>query len=138
MEEVERVFNHFDSNRDGKISSTELKNVLLALGSSASPEEVQKMMDEIDTDGDGFIDLKEFSEFHTSECNTSDELRDAFEMYDKDKNGLISSNELHLVLRSLGENCSVLDCVKMIESVDCDGDGCVNFDEFKMMMSSNK
>ena len=101
------------------------------------------MMTEIDTDGDGFIDLKEFADFHRGGSNGDGsvgdgykELRDAFEMYDKDKNGLISVTELHMVLASLGEKCSVKDCSRMISSVDADGDGSVNFEEFKKMMSN--
>ncbi|KAI3988556.1 hypothetical protein MKX01_021987 [Papaver californicum] len=64
MEEVEGVFKRFDANGDGKISNTELSDVLKTLGSETSPEELKEMMDEIDADGDGFIDLKEFDNFH--------------------------------------------------------------------------
>ncbi|KAI3871555.1 hypothetical protein MKX03_005738 [Papaver bracteatum] len=148
MEEVEGVFKRFDANGDGKISSTELSDVLKALGSETSPEELKQMMDEIDKDGDGFIDLKEFADFHrgttdgsnVNGANVADgirELKDAFDMYDKDKNGLISAAELHMVLKSLGETCTVHDCEKMIGSVDADGDGNVNFEEFKKMMTNS-
>lgn len=59
-------------------------------------------------------------------------------MYDADSNGLISAKELHRVLRQLGDKCSVADCSRMIRSVDADGDGSVNFDEFKKMMGAGK
>ncbi|MFS8018430.1 putative EF-hand domain pair protein CML [Helianthus anomalus] len=98
-------------------------------------------MAEIDTVGNGVINLNEFMEFQRRGCSGSDrdaankELREAFDLYDQDKNGKISVVELHSVLKSLGEKCSLNDCCKMIESVDVDGDGCMNFKEFKKMMS---
>ncbi|KAK7276262.1 hypothetical protein RIF29_17400 [Crotalaria pallida] len=58
----ERIFNRFDANGDGQISSSELGDALKALG-SVTADEVKKMMDEIDTDGDGFISKAEFAEF---------------------------------------------------------------------------
>ncbi|KAJ1376389.1 EF-Hand 1, calcium-binding site [Sesbania bispinosa] len=58
----ERIFQRFDANGDGKISSSELGEALKALG-SVTAEEVQRMMEEIDTDGDGFISYEEFTEF---------------------------------------------------------------------------
>ncbi|KAL9259803.1 putative fructokinase-6, chloroplastic [Drosera capensis] len=58
----ERIFKRFDANGDGKISSTELGDALKGLG-SVTPDEVQRMMAEIDTDGDGFISLEEFTAF---------------------------------------------------------------------------
>ncbi|KAI3794175.1 hypothetical protein L1987_36804 [Smallanthus sonchifolius] len=63
---LERIFKRFDANGDGKISSTELGDALKTLG-SVSPEEVQRMMAEIDTDGDGFISYQEYLEF----CNAN-------------------------------------------------------------------
>ncbi|KAI3808482.1 hypothetical protein L1987_24433 [Smallanthus sonchifolius] len=61
---LERIFKRFDANGDGKISSTELGEALKTLG-SVSPEEVQRMMGELDTDGDGFISYQEYMDF----CN---------------------------------------------------------------------
>ncbi|CAO2825327.1 unnamed protein product [Amaranthus hypochondriacus] len=136
--EIEKIFAKFDANGDGKISSTELKSLLKALGSETTPEEVKKMMDEMDRDGDGFVDLHEFTEFHIGSggnAGNTKELREAFNLYDKDGNGKISAKELHEVLKSLGEKCSLKDCKKMIASVDRDGDGCVDFEEFKRMMA---
>ena len=60
--EHERIFKSFDANGDGKISSAELGDALKTLG-SVTAEEVIRMMTEIDTDGDGFISLQEFTEF---------------------------------------------------------------------------
>lgn len=134
-EEVEKVFNKFDTNGDGKISKTELGSILNGLGSATSADEVARIMSELDTDGDGFIDLNEFKAFHCRGGDNNKELKEAFDLYDKDKNGKISVNELHSVLKSLGEKCSLKDCRKMISSVDVDGDGCVNFEEFKKMMT---
>ncbi|XP_058787457.1 calcium-binding protein CML24-like [Vicia villosa] len=135
-DEVRKIFNKFDKNGDGKISRAELKEMMLALGSKTTSEEVNRMMAEVDQNGDGYIDLKEFGEIHTGGGDSS-ELREAFEMYDLDKNGLISAKELHAVMRRLGEKCSLSDCRKMIGNVDADRDGNVNFEEFKKMMGGS-
>lgn len=146
MAELEQVFRRYDANGDGKISAEELASVLCALGAPPGPGEVQSMMEEMDADRDGFVDLREFAAFHCQgggagaadakeqEAASEAELKEAFRMYDADHNGLISARELHRVLRQLGDKCSVADCSRMIRSVDADGDGCVNFEEFKKMM----
>ncbi|CAJ1866443.1 unnamed protein product [Sphenostylis stenocarpa] len=71
----ERIFKHFDSNGDGRISSQELGEALKALG-SVTPDEVQHMMDEIDTDGDGFISHEEFTDFARANCGLVRDVRD--------------------------------------------------------------
>ncbi|KAI3502953.1 hypothetical protein L1887_31369 [Cichorium endivia] len=63
--ERDRLFGQFDANGDGKISSAELGESLKKLG-SVSAEEVQTMMDELDTDGDGFISYDEFTDFYNA------------------------------------------------------------------------
>ncbi|XP_042500679.1 polcalcin Syr v 3-like [Macadamia integrifolia] len=63
--EMEKIFKRFDANGDGKISSTELGETLKQLG-SVSPEDIKRMMAEIDTDGDGYISFQEFTSFHNA------------------------------------------------------------------------
>ncbi|EOA18840.1 hypothetical protein CARUB_v10007462mg [Capsella rubella] len=145
MDDIRKVFQRFDKNGDGKISVDELKEVIRALSPSASPEETVTMMKQFDLDGNGFIDLDEFVALFQigigggggggNNRNDVSDLKEAFELYDLDGNGRISAKELHSVMKNLGEKCSVQDCKKMISKVDTDGDGCVNFDEFKKMMS---
>lgn len=144
MDEVQKVFNRFDANRDGMISSDELAGVLRALGSDPSDQEVDQMMAEIDSDKDGRVSLQEFAAFCNgdsgSQFSAEDgerDLREAFEHYDQDGNGQISSTELHQILSRLGERCTVDDCARMIKSFDSDGDGYVSFDEFRKMMGNN-
>ncbi|KFK41060.1 hypothetical protein AALP_AA2G080200 [Arabis alpina] len=148
MADIRKVFQRFDKNGDGKISMEELKDVIGALSPTASPEETKSMMKEFDLDGNGFIDMDEFvalfqigskhGDETTGDGNNNEirDLKEAFDLYDLDRNGRISAKELHSVMKNLGEKCSIQDCKRMISKVDADGDGCVNFEEFKKMMSN--
>lgn len=138
--ELEDVFKKFDANGDGKISASELRDLMRSLGGNATEEEVGAMLSEADLDKDGFIDLPEFVALNTDHTVTSSrriqDLQDAFNMFDKDRNGLISPKELQEVLKSLQEPCTYSDCLNMIKGVDSNGDGQVNFDEFITMMTN--
>lgn len=137
-EELEHVFKKFDVNGDGKISASELGSIMGSLGQVATEEELTSMIKEVDSDGDGFIDLREFIELNTKDIDSEEvleNLREAFSVFDIDKNGLITAEELQNVLESLGEKSTMSECQKMISGVDVNGDGMINFDEFKVMMT---
>ncbi|OAY46537.1 probable calcium-binding protein CML27 [Manihot esculenta] len=138
MEEIQKVFNQFDTNGDGRISVDELGGVLQSMGSACTSAEIERIMEDVDTDKDGFISLEEFAQLFKSSSGAAadSELKEAFDLYDQNKNGLISSAELHQVLNRLGMSCSLDDCVRMISNVDADGDGSVNFQEFQKMMAA--
>ncbi|KAJ4866460.1 putative calcium-binding protein CML27 [Raphanus sativus] len=135
-EDLKKVFDQFDSNGDGKISASELGGVFKAMGTSYTEAELTSALEDVDADRDGFIDVDEFSTLCRS-SSTASEIRDAFDLYDHDKNGLISASELHQVLNRLGMSCSAEECSRMIGTVDADGDGNVNFEEFQKMMTSS-
>jgi Ca2+-binding EF-hand superfamily protein len=59
-ENLEKTFAHFDKDGSGTISTAELKKML---GDFGVEEDVwQKIIDEVDSDKNGEIDLKEFKD----------------------------------------------------------------------------
>ncbi|XP_058082253.1 polcalcin Cup a 4-like [Magnolia sinica] len=138
--DLRQVFDKYDANGDGKISSSELQAMLRCLGSPGTDEEVESMMQAADLNMDGYISLEEFISVNTMETDSAkciEDLRNAFTVFDRDNNGLISAEELHGVLRMMGEKASLSDCKRMIKGVDRNGDGAVNFEEFMQMMTKS-
>ncbi|CAI0426529.1 unnamed protein product [Linum tenue] len=118
--ELKRVFQMFDRNGDGKITRKELSDSLQNLGIYIPEGDLTQMIEKIDVNGDGFVDMDEFGELYQT----------------INGDGFITVDELRSVLASLGlkQGRTVEDCRKMIMKVDVDGDGMVNFKEFKQMM----
>jgi calmodulin len=58
--EIREAFNVFDKDGSGKISKDELRHIMKSLGEDLSEEEIQQMILEADTNGDGEIDYDEF------------------------------------------------------------------------------
>lgn len=139
-EELEDVFKRFDANGDGKISSSELSGILSSMGCDVKQEELGLMMKEADTDGDGFISLEEFIDLNTKGKDRAaclEDLKNAFEVFDLDRNGSITADELFQVLKGMGDGSTREDCRNMINGVDKNGDGLINFEEFKTMMTNS-
>lgn len=68
------------------------------------------------------------------DVDTEEELTDAFKMFDKDGNDLISANEIRSVMASLGEKLTEEEVKDMIDDIDQDGDGHINYEEFIRMI----
>ncbi|KAL2536488.1 putative calcium-binding protein CML25 [Forsythia ovata] len=138
--QLKQVFKFIDTNGDGKISSFELEDVLLNLGhdEKIANKEAEGMVREMDSNGDGLVDLQEFlNAMELDNDAIGIDIVGAFSVFDADKNGLISAKDLQRVLKCLGcGKCSLRECHLMIKGVDKDGDGFVNFEEFKLMMSA--
>jgi calcium-binding protein CML len=137
--EMKKVFSRFDADGDGRISPSELGAVAGAISpppsESVGGREVGAMMEQLDANRDGYVDLGEFTAFHGRSGRDLDaELRDAFDVYDINGDGRISVAELSKVLGRIGEGSSTEECERMIASVGVDGDGYVGFEGFKKMM----
>lgn len=63
------------------------------------------------------------------------DFKDAFALFDKDGDGTITTKELGTVMRSLGQNPTEAELEDMINEVDMDGSGTIEFPEFITMMA---
>lgn len=65
-----------------------------------------------------------------------DEVKEAFDVFDENKDGYIDAGELHRVLSALGmiDRIRMDDCSKMIRVFDANNDGRIDFDEFLKFM----
>lgn len=161
-DELKRVFATFDKNSDGFITKQELRDSLKNIGIVMADKDIDDMVKNVDTNGDGLIDLDEFCDSFASlfikeetgpdrdqgggssdnttagSITVDGDLKEAFDIFDGDKDGLITVEELGFVLSSLGfrEGNRLEDCKEMIRKVDVDGDGMVSFEEFKIMMKA--
>jgi calcium-binding protein CML len=149
-DELRRVFAIFDKNGDGLISKQEMRESFDKLRLCIGEEELASTIRTVDVNGDGYVDFDEFVTLYESMSGKRGEegdakaehedadLAEAFGVFDENGDGLITVEELQSVLKSLGfeEGRTIGDCKKMIQKVDKDGDGMVNYMEFKEMMSA--
>jgi len=62
------------------------------------------------------------------------EFKMAFDIFDHDGGGDINTNELGRVMKLLGQSPSKEELDEIVQAVDVDGSGSIDFDEFLIMM----
>jgi calmodulin len=63
------------------------------------------------------------------------ELREAFRLYDKEGNGYITTDVLKEIFKELDNTITEDDLDDMIDEIDSDGSGTVDFEEFMGVMT---
>ena len=97
-------------------------------------------MKKIDTDGSGEIEFDEFIEFmrNLNKENELDEdaLKEVFKLFDRDEKGYLTPESVYHIFLALGEKIKLEDIINILKENDIDGDGNLNFEDFKMLMHS--
>merc|ERR1719251_814597 len=86
--EFREAFEEFDKDGSGAISSKELLGVMRAMGQNPTEDELLNLVMEVDMDGNGTIEFTEFLDMmkkKASEVDEEAELREAFKIFDRDK-----------------------------------------------------
>ena len=133
--EFEKQFINLAGNIHSSIDKNALKTLAKNLDQNYSEQEVERLIEEIDEDGNGKI---EFEEFLNTLANKSvgDEniVKQAFAILDRTDSGYITLNDLKHAMLCLGENYTNEEINEMISLVDDDQDGVINFQEFNKLI----
>ena len=135
---LRNTFTKIDVNGDGQLTIEELKKGLEQIpGFNLKLNDIQKAMEMIDTNQNGLIDYTEFIAACLQSYNYLKEnhLKAAFQYFDKDGSGTISKDELRQVLAN--DECMLQDkdIENLLNGVDANDDGEVDYQEFISMMN---
>eukprot|EP01083_Nonionella_stella_P227837 807999_1 len=64
-----------------------------------------------------------------------EEFKQAFELFDLNKNGKITHKELKKIMQGLGQNPTEVEIDELVKEIDADGDGTIDFNEFLAMLT---
>merc|ERR1712241_603043 len=124
LKSFRRAFEIFDSDGSGKINVAEMDKLILELTThDPTEEEVKQIIKE-------FVRVMAKKAENAKIMEKEEEFRKAFEMFDRDGSGKISSAELRHVLTKTGRmKLTEEEVTEMIAEVDEDQDGKINFNE---------
>ncbi len=138
LTEIKQVFDRFDQEETGQISSKDLGNILRSFGIDVLDRDLTDLLEEINRDNGGKISFSSFLEILISLLDNLEiekMIISAFEVFDSTKRGIISASELRYLMTHLGERLSEEEVNEMIREADVDGTGQIDYRSFvKRMM----
>mmetsp|Transcript_19140 Transcript_19140/g.34908 ORF Transcript_19140/g.34908 Transcript_19140/m.34908 type:complete len:506 (-) Transcript_19140:2424-3941(-) len=129
------AFKALDTNNDGKLSASELEIGFRSLYTEEEAQaKVNELLKQIDVDGNGFVEYSEFlsAGMQLDAEENKQRLEDAFNIFDSDKSGGISLEELKEILGSYMD--ADTDWDQLFRDVDSDHSGEISFEEFKALL----
>ncbi|XP_050710468.1 troponin C, isotype gamma-like isoform X1 [Eriocheir sinensis] len=138
---LRKAFDAFDTDKKGSINVDTITTILRMMGVKVSESNLREIISEVDEDGSGELEFEEFcalaAKFLIEEDEESlkAELKEAFRIYDKQGDGYITTKVLKEILRELDNKLTEEDLDGIIDEVDEDGSGTLDFDEFMSMMA---
>jgi calcium-dependent protein kinase len=135
LNSLKKIFYKIDLNLDGKLSKEELEIAFKEAGMEMKTEQLNKVIESIDFDGNGYIEYEEFIRvtLPKEQLFTEANLKTAFDMFDLDKNGSISLNEFKEIL-GLGRIKDKNVNKELLKEIPIKGNQELSFAQFKKIL----
>ncbi|KAL8623734.1 hypothetical protein ACOMHN_040080 [Nucella lapillus] len=142
VRDLRAVFEIFDTDCDGLIVAAELRKAMRTLGFKITRDEAQQLIADVSIKGRESLDFNEFLETVIDRQGDTrdiyDEILQGFQMFDYDKTGQISLDNLRMACQEAGIKFTQTELEEMVEEADVNGDGQIDQSEFiRIMMQTN-
>lgn len=137
---IKRTFDMLDIDKDGNIDVEELERFISNQGMNIPQEELQLLVEKIDTNQDGKIQFSEFEQIMEKMMDSEAEdniLKQIFGALDRKNDNVITPDELKYSFYCLGEILTD-DEVRHLIQFASKGKESVDYEDFKKMCKDNK
>jgi Ca2+-binding EF-hand superfamily protein len=138
------IFQQFDEDRSGTIDCNELGKAMEQMGRPMTEDQIENLIVQIDSEGTGAINFVDFASIFGIKATPIDyeathradllahlaEARATFKTFDFDHSESIDIHELKAIMLAMGRKMSEDQLQKMMNTVDLDGSGEIDFQEF--------
>jgi Ca2+-binding EF-hand superfamily protein/serine/threonine protein phosphatase PrpC len=134
VEMAKQLFDQVDANGDGLLDAAEISSLATRLGRKLSEAELAEAMAEMDGDGDGSVNMEEWTAWWTARGFGSWDGVVAVELFtevDENGDGQLDSTELSKLMKRLGKAMSTSELEEAMREMDTNGDGTISCDEFE-------
>jgi calmodulin len=121
------AFDLFDKDRNKEISIDEMVSIMKTLGHNIPVKDIKDKMKNDTIKREDFIEI--ISKQETEKAEEVD-LLEAFKVFDRDGNGIISSEEFKFVMESLGETIPEDELKEMVKKASSEGNDKVTLKDF--------
>merc|ERR1712209_30259 len=117
-----------------------MQMILKSMGVKVDKDDMESHCADVDEEATGKFSFSMFCQvaarfmIEDDEEQMKEELKEAFRIYDKEGQGFITTDVLKEILREIDPTLTEEDLDNIIEEVDEDGSGTLDFDEFQEMM----
>merc|ERR1711970_959482 len=137
IDSLKKGFDGFDKEGGGTITQTTMQMILKSMGVECKKDDMDTYAADVDEEGSGKFSFMMFCAvvakfmIEDDEEQMKEELKEAFRLYDKEGQGFITNEVLKEILREIDSTLSEEDLDGIVEEVDEDGSGTMDFDEFR-------
>ena len=133
--EYKEAFDMFDKDGSGTIDVGEIVKIMKNFGYPIKKSEAQRMISEIDDNGDGELDFEEFVTLREKQTNYVDQTEEelvltAFKSFDKDHDVKITNHEFKYLLTQMGDKFTDEELNLLFQESDLDINGTLDYQDF--------
>lgn len=126
---IRELFNTLDKDKTGLLDSTAIQRGFTAMTHlPARTKYANELLSRCDTSHDGLVDYEEFKTYVNDKEN---ELWHLFKTLDRSGEGQLDPADLQIALKRAGMEIEEEDVVDFMQLMDVDGNGYIDFKEFK-------